>query len=269
MLRRVTALLPTRLRAALSLALHTRSLHAAWALSSCRPGESVVRLPGCPGPVRFRRASSDAVLLQAVALGQLPAEYEHDLPEPPRVILDIGANVGALALLLTERYPDARIFSFEPLPDNARLLHHNTAAAANIRALPFGLGSATCSLPYTRSDDPLNFGGGGCFAGVDHSADDRVPIVSVAEAFEQLRITHVDLIKIDTEGAEHDILTSIPDTILARVRCIVGELHGKPRDSELLAHLRRWFDLELTPNAAEPKWFRAVQRQPVEQRRAA
>ena len=44
-------------------------------------------------------------------------------------------------------------------------------------------------------------------------------------------INHVDLIKIDTEGAEYDILTSIKKELLTKTSWITGELHGN-RDFE-------------------------------------
>ena len=49
-------------------------------------------------------------------------------------------------------------------------------------------------------------------------------------------MNQVDLIKIDTEGAEHDILTCLNDKILNKVSWITGELHGN-RDFELLNYL--------------------------------
>ena len=44
------------------------------------------------------------------------------------------------------------------------------------------------------------------------------------------------MIKIDTEGAEYDILSSLNDEILLSILWITGELHGN-RDFELLNYL--------------------------------
>ncbi|MEM6553603.1 MAG: FkbM family methyltransferase, partial [Planctomycetota bacterium] len=225
------------LRQTLSLLRHTRSLVATRALQCQLPGAGVaeVRLPGCPGPVRFRRGTSDAILLQPLVFNELPPEYRHQLTEPPKVILDIGANIGALALQFAKLYPRARILSFEPLPENYELLAFNTRHCPNVETFPFGLGATTTSLPYQRSDDPTNFGGGGCHpTHPPATTADTVDIVAVTEALERLNVTHIDLIKIDTEGAEHDILTNLPAELLTTVRCIVGELHNKPNDPALL-----------------------------------
>jgi hypothetical protein len=58
----------------------------------------------------------------------------------------------------------------------------------------------------------------------------------------ELELGHVDVIKIDTEGAEYDILTSLDKNFLSRVKWIYGELHGN-RDFELLAYLSEHFDI--------------------------
>ena len=42
-----------------------------------------------------------------------------------RTILDIGANVGQFALPAWFAFPEAQIFSFEPLPDCFRQLQHS------------------------------------------------------------------------------------------------------------------------------------------------
>lgn len=65
----------------------------------------------------------------------------------------------------------------------------------------------------------------------------------VDAALRELRVGRVDLIKIDTEGAEYDILTTLDENLLRSVKWIMGELHGE-RDFELLAFLSRWFDID-------------------------
>ena len=77
----------------------------------------------------------------------------------------------------------------------------------------------------------------------------QVEIRPVSVVLAELGITKIDIIKIDTEGAEFDILTSIDPEILARVQWILGELH-RVRDCELLAYLVEWFDLKVCKNMA-------------------
>ena len=60
-----------------------------------------------------------------------------DLPSKPDVIVDLGANIGLSLALFSERYPEARIYGFEPAPDHFEILQLNIAARPNVK--PFGL----------------------------------------------------------------------------------------------------------------------------------
>ncbi|MEW6198302.1 MAG: FkbM family methyltransferase [Planctomycetota bacterium] len=251
---------PWRLRALVRTAVHARSLRAAWRLHTERVGPTTIRLPGFAGTFRFRSGTSDARLLRGLVERGLPPEYEWPADLRPRVILDIGANIGAVTAALVRRYPEARIFAFEPLPENFDLLRHNVAQFARVTPVPYGLGAATESRPYTRSDDPRNFGGGGFHGGrADHGTRvSGLAIVAVEQALRELHIEFVDAIKIDTEGAEHDILMSFPPAVLRQVQVIVGELHGKPGDTELLDYLGRFFRVARIERHGRVKWFRAL-----------
>lgn len=244
----------------------TRSLAAAWHLCSDRPGIAEINLPGFGGSFRLRRGTTDAQFLRDLASGDYPKEYELPQGLNPAVIFDIGANIGAVSAALLRRYPRASLFAFEPLPENARILQHNLAAFPNATVLPYGLGNRTAELTFERSDDPRNFGGGG-FNGAQQDAArcvERIPVLAVAEALERLKITQIDLIKIDAEGAEYDILTNIPPETLRTVQAIVGELHDKPNDPELLKILSSDFTLEVVfdPQTNAARYFRALRKTP-------
>lgn len=240
----------------------TRSLRAARALHTSQPGTDVVRLPGFRAPFYFRTGTSDAKFLRVLVTRELPAEYELPVGLCPRTILDVGANIGAVTAALARRYRRARIYAFEPLPANYELLARNMAQFPNVAALPYGLAAETRRATYCLSDNPLNFGGGGFYGGEAddaHSVAD-LPLVAVPEALARLHINSVDLIKIDTEGAEYDILTSLPPAILCGVQVIVGELHGKPHDAELLDRLATLFTVERRFHRGRVQWFRATRR---------
>src|SRR5438034_257558 len=49
----------------------------------------------------------------------------------PKTILDIGANTGQFAVAINTILPDARILSFEPLPDCFEQLKRNLSKAKN------------------------------------------------------------------------------------------------------------------------------------------
>ena len=256
-----------RLRGYLRTAYHARSLRTAWHLCTRRPGLAEVHLPGFSGSFRLRRGTSDVQFLRALVSGDDPPEYALPPGVAPRVILDIGANIGAVTAAFVRAWPAARIYAFEPLPENVALLRHNLRQFPSVTVAPYGLGAVTGVFAYERSDDPANFGGGGFHGGGDipQRRVPGLPVMAVSEALAALGLQAVDVIKIDTEGAEHEILTSFPLDVLTGVQAIVGELHRKPNDAALLSFLARWFELDVQrcPHTGAPRYFRATPRPPA------
>ncbi len=166
-------------------------------------------------------------------------------PEEVKLVLDIGANVGATALYFSRLFPNAAIHAFEPAPDNFAVLSMNVANSKRIRAHNFALGATDATLELFASDNPINFGGYSLHAaGSDTSKKIRIPVRAVSAVLKELSIDKADVIKVDTEGAEWDILTAFPENILRGASYITGELHGN-KDFALLEHLSAWFDVGL------------------------
>ena len=176
----------------------------------------------------------------------------------PRTILDLGANIGVVSIILARTYPGARILAIEALPENIKLLEFNIQQFENVEIVPYGIGSHTEVRNFVLSDDPWNWGGGGInFSrqGVDMDAL-TVPVLAVPDMLERYNVRNVDLIKIDIEGGEHEVLTNFPSKILHETKCIVGELHGDK--SSLLDYLSQWFIVQQKPSRGPPRYFTAV-----------
>ena len=156
------------------------------------------------------------------------SEYRLPVEIEPKVIFDVGANIGASAVYFASRYPDARIYCFEPLPQNIELLRKNVAQfGSRVTVIPMGLGEQEGSFDYHPSDDPANFGGG-TFHDVD--CDDstciKLPVTTMTKYCRENKINQIDVMKIDTEGAEWSVLSGMPTQMLANVRVLLGELHS-------------------------------------------
>ncbi|MEV0899866.1 FkbM family methyltransferase [Actinoplanes sp. NPDC049802] len=63
------------------------------------------------------------------------------LPDDP-VVFDVGANIGMFTLFAAQRFPGARIFSFEPVPRTFDVLSRNVEGLAGVRPLNMALGDA-------------------------------------------------------------------------------------------------------------------------------
>ena len=190
--------------------------------------------------VYYRSGTSDMTLIYEILLKSgYSSEYYLPVYFNPKVILDIGANIGITSIYLANRFPDAKIFSFEPVIGNYEILKKNAENYKNIEVFNFGLGKKDEVLDIFLSDDSENFGGGSFFpeAGGVSNQKIKCQIKNIQSVLSELDLKIIDLIKIDTEGAEFDILTSLNKEYLNDIKWITGELHGY-KDFELLKYLQ-------------------------------
>ena len=160
----------------------------------------------------------------------------------PSVIFDIGGNIGLAAVYFAKLFPNAQIFTFEPMPENFELLKKNISCFKNIKGFNFGLGLSNGEFPIYSNVDQKNKGGFSLYQKNEQEHDKYcdVKINSVSEFLIENNIEKIDLIKIDTEGAEHEIITAFPEEVLENIKWITGELHGN-KDDDLMRYLSQWF----------------------------
>jgi FkbM family methyltransferase len=139
--------------------------------------------------------------------------------KPNAKVLDAGANIGSYAVTLAIMEPTAEIFCFEPDPLNFALLNMNIRInrIENIHTFNGALGKDDGFITFYRS--PFNFG--------DHRSSKperdagmkeeefaelpvRVPVYNPAGMLKRCLgdkcPSHLDLVKIDTQGADFAIL---------------------------------------------------------------
>ncbi|NSL85359.1 FkbM family methyltransferase [Chitinophaga solisilvae] len=83
----------------------------------------------------------------SIASTRLLHNCSHYIPQL-NTILDVGANKGQFALAAAQRYPDAVIHSFEPVPDTFAELLQNTRKTPAIHTHNFALGSCNGMLEF-------------------------------------------------------------------------------------------------------------------------
>jgi FkbM family methyltransferase len=197
----------------------------------------------------YRPGSSDTELIYKILLRRgLKGEYAI---EPKvlgaigevRTVLDIGANIGVSAIFFATAFPQARVFAFEPAPDNIPLLRRNTEPMLRVQVVPVALGEADGTLEFFSSEAAPNFGGFSRFeAGSDVARKTAVPVRHAGRQLAELGVGGADVIKVDVEGSEWEVLSSLGDEFLSRTKYIMGELHGH-RDFELFSLLNRHFQI--------------------------
>ncbi len=203
-------------------------------------GLKALKIKGLP-LVFYRDKTSDSEIIQNnLVLGK---EYVFP-PVEPNVILDIGANIGILSVMMTNLYPKAKIYAFEPIDSNFEILQMNVEHYPNVKAFPFALGAPGKRMIFD-SEDSVNRGGFSLFErGSNKDLAREINVRELDEVLDEIGV-EPDMVKIDAEGAEYEILKRLKPSRIENVRWIFGELHGE-QDFKLLDYLSGFFDLSFS-----------------------
>ena len=158
-----------------------------------------------------------------------------------KTIVDIGAHIGAFAVLAAALWPGCRLIACECDPDNVVLLKRNLVEGdketlANVRIVEAAIvGEEVAEVEFHAVADKAgrNSGGGSCFLREPGSQAIRVPALSIRKLWREQHIDLCDLMKLDCEGAELPILAALAGAgLLPRIRCLVGEWHVLPEHGQ-------------------------------------
>jgi hypothetical protein len=104
------------------------------------PQTRELRLKNSAFPILMRTQTSDRDVLGQVFIQQ---EYGRIELSKPRMILDLGANVGYSSAYFLSKYPETRVLAVEPDPSNYEVCRRNLA--------PFGREPKSCTGQLGRS----------------------------------------------------------------------------------------------------------------------
>lgn len=206
-----------------------------------------LNLDGYNSSITLRPRDADLGIFHEVL-----ARHAYDVPHeilPPnsvRTIVDAGANIGLTSLYLAGRYRQATVFSVEPNPDNFALLEENAANEDRIVPIKACLTAEPDQKVYITtagraSNFKMNTAGNG----------ELVRGMSIAQLCAEHEIEHIDLLKMDIEGAEIPIFKD--GSFLPKVGVIVAELHGWYDLARFNADLARWgFRAWISEKANDP-----------------
>src|SRR5260370_24804701 len=208
---------------------------------------SLARLRWSGRDIFYRSGTADPfVLYQVLLRNGKKAEYYVPPGLRPKIILDIGSNIGASIIYFHRQFPDANFFGFEPHPDSFRILQKNVDHLPNVTVFNYGLGATNQRIAVPA--DQVNFGAfitDGRFKDRGHPATPvECEVRRLDDVFREIGIAQVALIKIDCEGAEADVFSTLPDEILNHCQWIVGEFHDHTGFGPL-ARLAPHFHLDL------------------------
>ncbi|HEY5087577.1 MAG TPA: FkbM family methyltransferase [Gemmatimonadaceae bacterium] len=153
---------------------------------------------------------------------------EYRVEASAKVIVDAGANIGAFSLYAAGRAPAARIIALEPFPSTSSRLRstiESNGLSSRVVQRAWALTAADGSRWMPFSDLPSQSRNILSDASGDDSAGVTVESVCLGTLFERERIARIDLLKMDIEGAEHEVLLGTPHNILSRIGTLALEYH--------------------------------------------
>lgn len=140
---------------------------------------------------------------------------------PAPRILDCGANVGLATLYFKRLYPQARITAFEADPALHALLAENLQrnGAADAQVVNAAIWTHAGSVDFRCEGG--DSGAINSVAGVTRGEVQAVPSLRLRDL---LAAEHIDLLKLDIEGAESAVLADCRD-VLGSVDALLMDLH--------------------------------------------
>ena len=136
---------------------------------------------------------------------------------PPRVLVDLGANIGLTSVWISRHYGVSWVVAVEPVPSNVRLLRENFArnrVPGVVLEAAVGARDETRSFVTTRESNLGHLG----------SSGKRVRALSMATILDATPDHQTDLLKVDIEGGEAELLSG-DLSWLQRVGSVVIEFH--------------------------------------------
>jgi FkbM family methyltransferase len=169
------------------------------------------------------------------------------------VIFDVGAHVGDTVAKYRSLFPKAHIHCFEPFPGSYDRLAANVAGKARTHLHRVALADreGATKLNINRSaatNSLLSSDSRGSFYWGEHKLETESAIDVVTNTVDRVRlqesIDHIDILKIDVQGAEYAVLQGADATLRQHVvdvlymELIVAPTYiGQHRLQEYLAHL--------------------------------
>lgn len=159
----------------------------------------------------------------------------------PQTILDVGANVGQFTIASANIYPEALIYSFEPLPDCFSRLKNNTRSYSNVSVSQLALGDEKGNVAFhvnrhshSSSILPLSENHKKSFPEAEVAEEIKVDVSTLDLELPNLKLESPVLLKIDVQGYESQVLKGAQN-VFDKIDLIILESSFKPMyEGELL-----------------------------------
>ena len=184
--------------------------------SLCRSGRNVM----------LRSGTTDMTCFEKVFVDE---EYKWPFQTKPRIIVDAGANIGMATLYFSQTFPEARIISIEPESSNFNMLVKNCGQLPNVTLVQGALWSEERNLMLKNPQAEKWAFSVAEASSSTPSGSHEVVALTIPGILKRLGTDHIDILKLDIEGAELDLFRNGAEAWLGSIRQIVIELHDRYR----------------------------------------
>ena len=198
---------------------------------------------------------NELALLREIFLRE---EYKMNLDSPPKVIFDLGANVGLSVIYFKLKYPGSRVYAFEPYPKLFRKLKEDTSVFKGVSVFDFAISDSDGVAKFfvfpqrTLSSSLLERERGQDYILCKTRMLDTI--------IRNLNIPRIDLLKFDIEGSEYNVFKAFKG--LDKVDYVIGEVHldliPVSREEFLSIFKRRGFILRIEELSSSRFMLRAA-----------
>jgi amino acid adenylation domain-containing protein/FkbM family methyltransferase len=215
--------------------------------------QDLYRLPNGSQVAHLSKNETDALYKE---IFEDQSYLRHDIAlSDESIVFDVGANIGMFSLFVHQRWPQAQVYGFEPIPATYEILRTNiNLHRANVK--PYNCGLSAQSGTATFAFYPQMSAMSGMYA--DAVADEQVtrvylanqdqrlvefadellagrfsaeyfdcPLKTVSQVMRENQIERVDLLKVDVEKSELDVLRGVDADDWSRIKQVVVEVHDQ------------------------------------------
>jgi FkbM family methyltransferase len=171
--------------------------------------------------IKLRTNSTDLMAFTHVWLIQEYAHQGFEIKEND-IVIDIGAHIGLYTLYASRICSKGKIYCFEPVKSNFDILldNVNLNSIQNVTTYNLAVSGSTEKVKiYLNPDDS----GHSMFISSNEFVE--VDSISLKEIIDKNNIEKCNFLKLDCEGAEYDIINSLPDGYFAKIDKMIIEYH--------------------------------------------
>jgi len=184
-------------------------------INAFRPAQVPTQLPTQLPPLNM---ATSATYVDPHFLRFLKGTFTH--------IVEVGSRYGDEAILLSQRFPMATVWAFEPNPLTVDVCRKTLNGLLNIKFFDHALGAQEANMPfysYTEGND----GASSLLKRTDFHQTQResgiIKIRKLENIMKEACITHIDYLCMDVQGFELEVLKGLGDDIKNKVTYIMLE----------------------------------------------